>query len=194
MSERKRGEELQQAIFVATIEILENEGFLAVNFQKVAKKAQTSRGVLYKYWENAESLIYAAGRDYLQSHSKNRKPAIEQKFNRGNLRADLLDMLGFLRDNVDYLPKNFLEFIFFEDTQGQHLMDNRTHNLVLMERILTRAEERGEVRLDISESAKLLPFELLRQRMMVEGVRQSDAQLESVVDEILLPLYRVCSK
>lgn len=187
--ERKRGSELKKVIYEATIEILENEGYRAVNFQKVAKRAHTARGVLYRYWDDVETLIYEAGRNHLKENSKGHKAAINQSFNNGQLRLDLLEMLHFFIDNARLLPKNFMSFIFFEDTQGRHLMDDRTNNLVIMERILVRAQERGEASADIALSAKLVPFELLRQRMMVEGVEQSNEALAKLVDEILLPLY-----
>ena len=189
MSERKRGSELKEVIYKATIEILESEGYRAVNFQKVAKHAHTARGVLYRYWDDVETLIYEAGRAYLKKNSEGHNMAINRPFNNGRLRLDLLEMLHFFINNARLLPKNFMAFIFFEDTQGRHLMDDRTNNLVIMERILVRAQERGEVSADIALSAKLVPFELLRQRMMVEGVEQSDEALETLVDEILLPLY-----
>lgn len=191
MTERRRGLELKQAIYQATIELLEEHGYLAVTFQNVAHRAHTSRGVLYRHWKDTRTLIYEAARETVAANPQFPGTLIDQNFNHHDLREDLLAMIAFLKFSTTLYPKNFFSFISFEESQGHHLMDNVTNNLIIMERILARAQERGEAATSIGQAAKLLPFDLLRYRLMVNGKWPDDAITTQIVDEILLPIYKM---
>lgn len=58
-----------------------------------------------------------------------------------------------------------------------------------MERLLARAQERGEAREKIGQSAKVLPFQMTRYHMLLEGQSMNDKQIKELVDEVLLPIY-----
>ncbi|WP_420831471.1 TetR/AcrR family transcriptional regulator [Paenibacillus sacheonensis] len=47
-STRKRGKELENAILEAAFEIFQTSGYPEMTFQNIAKKAKTSRTVLYR--------------------------------------------------------------------------------------------------------------------------------------------------
>ena len=195
MPQRRRGEALKTAIYDATVEILEQEGYEAVTFQNVAKKANTTRSVLYRYFDNTFHLIYEASRAHVQKNQKWHGSVMDQEFNTGQMRTDLLAMMTYLRENAALFPKNFLSFIYFEQAQGKRRMDGLLpgvieSNIIIMERILARAQERGEAREKIARAAKLLPFELSRYHIFVENRPISDENLIELIDDILLPLYK----
>lgn len=48
VNKRRRGTELETAIYQATLEALEKEGFLKLNFGHVSELAGTSKSVLYR--------------------------------------------------------------------------------------------------------------------------------------------------
>lgn len=191
---RRRESELKEAIYTATVELLENKGYKAVTFQHVAQRAHTTRSVLYRYWEDTFELIFEAARYHVQKSTKWHGSVMDQEFNSKNLRTDLINMITYMRGNSQLYPKNFLSFIFFEQSQGRKLISGAIleitdSNLIIIERILARAQERGEATENIGRSAKLLPFQISRYHIMFDGTPMSDKDILTLVDEVLLPIY-----
>lgn len=194
--QRRRGEELKAVIFEAAVEILEKDGYEAVTFQNVARKAKTTRSVLYRYWKDAFSLIYEASRYTLEKSPNWGGAVMNQVFNSGHLRTDLVNMLVYMRNNSYLFPKNFLSSMYFEQAQGRHLLEGTIadvtgNNLIIIERILARAQERGEARENIGQMAKLLPFQMSRYHLFVENEPLDEQKIVEFVDEVLMPLYAV---
>ena len=173
---RRRGSELKEAIYKAAINILENEGYEKVTFQNVAKEAKTTRSVLYRYWNDVFDLIFEAVRFNISQNPKWRGNVIDQEINKGSLRQDLIELLTFMRENFLLYPKGqgFLAFVSFMQSQGKNVLESTVgnvlpSNLIIMERLLARAQERGEAREKIGQSAKVLPFQMTRYHMLLEG-------------------------
>lgn len=191
---RRRGSELKEAIYKAAINILENEGYEKVTFQNVAKEAKTTRSVLYRYWNDVFDLIFEAVRFNISQNPKWRGNVIDQEINKGSLRQDLIELLTFMRENFLLYPKGFLAFVSFMQSQGKNFLESTVgnvlpSNLIIMERLLARAQERGEAREKIGQSAKVLPFQMTRYHMLLEGQSMNDEQIKELVDEVLLPIY-----
>lgn len=191
---RRRGSELKEAIYKAAINILENEGYEKVTFQNVAKEAKTTRSVLYRYWNDVFDLIFEAVRFNISQNPKWRGNVIDQEINKGSLRQDLIELLTFMRENFLLYPKGFLAFVSFIQSQGKNVLESTVgnvlpSNLIIMERLLARAQERGEAREKIGQSAKVLPFQMTRYHMLLEGQSMNDEQIKELVDEVLLPIY-----
>ena len=191
---RRRGSELKEAIYKAAINILENEGYEKVTFQNVAKEAKTTRSVLYRYWNDVFDLIFEAVRFNISQNPKWRGNVIDQEINKGSLRQDLIELLTFMRENFLLYPKGFLAFVSFMQSQGKNVLESTVgnvlpSNLIIMERLLARAQERGEAREKIGQSAKVLPFQMTRYHMLLEGQSMNDKQIKELVDEVLFPIY-----
>ena len=90
---RRRGDELQQDIFDSTYEIFKNEGYQAITFTRVASAANTSRSVIYRYWDTPFDLVFDT------VHSK-----IKTDGDMNNL--DQVDGID-LRDNLFLIGKSF---------------------------------------------------------------------------------------
>lgn len=119
---------------------------------------------------------------------------IDQEINSGSLRQDLIELLTFMRENFKLYPKGFLAFVSFMQSQGKNVLELTVgnvlpSNLIIMERLLARAQERGEAREKIGQTAKLLPFQMTRYHMLLEGQSMNDKQINELVDEVLLPIY-----
>ena len=78
--------EVTQRIFDATVTLIEEEGFAAVTFQKVAERAGVGRATLYRRWNNSALLVA----DALAATATDRIQIPDE----GALRADLFALLG----------------------------------------------------------------------------------------------------
>ena len=86
--------------------------------------------------------------------------------------------------------------MYFAQAQGRHLLEGTIadvtgNNLIIIERILARAQERGEARENIGQMAKLLPFQMSRYHLFVENEPLDEQKIVEFVDEVLMPLYAV---
>ncbi len=88
---RRRGEELEQAIFKATIEELAEVGYANLRIESVAARARAGKASLYKRWPSRAHLVRAAGRHLAVAADTSYEPT-------GDVRADLADVMRRIAD------------------------------------------------------------------------------------------------
>ncbi|MDN2452158.1 TetR/AcrR family transcriptional regulator [Lactobacillus sp. UCMA15818] len=190
---RRRGIELESAIYKVVREVVDEEGIEGVTFQKIAKLAGTSKSVIYRRWETPFELAISAFQDRIQLENKGSvdKVALTGK----NMHDDLLQLMNRFLISIDTLGKTFLRSLLIgigdqPNEAMQRLMDKNSEiDLRAINRILERARSRGEdVREDIPDDVKLLPFEWLRYKMFLQNNISRD-MIEMLIEDILIPVY-----
>ena len=172
---------------------MEKFGLSRTTFAKVALLARTSRSVLYRRWKTPNELVVDAFRDLVR-HDQNGGLAA-QVFDSGNLRDDLIKLMKYFASANDRLSPEFArllldEFANADNPHAAELREAARHSdLVAMDKILASARARGEISREPSETAKLLPFEILRYQMLTERIDLSDNFIANLVDEILMPTF-----
>ncbi|ATL31160.1 TetR/AcrR family transcriptional regulator [Streptomyces formicae] len=187
--ERRRGEALETAILEAAWEELTERGYANLTVDSVAKRAGTSKPVLYRRWADKQKLVEAA---------VVRRNVIQQipPADTGSLRGDLLATLTelgekrgpFLAQLSLLLAGYFAEAdSSYADLREQILAGRRSGR----DEIMDRAIARGEI-----DPARLtpriasLPFDLLRSEAMMTQRPVPPEVIEEIVDTIFLPLVR----
>lgn len=190
---RRRGAELESAIYEVVRKIVDKEGVEGLTFQKVAELAGTSKSVIYRRWETPLELAISAfqARIKLENNGSVDKLILTGK----NLQDDLFQLMDRFLISIDALGEPFLRSILVEigtqpnATVLQLMERNSEIDLRAINRILDRARARGEqVKANISNDVKLLPFEWLRYKMFLRKNISAD-MIETLVNEILLPVY-----
>ncbi|HIW91604.1 MAG TPA: TetR/AcrR family transcriptional regulator [Candidatus Corynebacterium avicola] len=185
---RRRGAELEAAILEAAWELLTESGVPGLSMDAVARRAKTSKHVLYRRWQSNEELLRAAVRHY----GENREEFVPDT---GTLRGDLLAMLQDANDNgtMAGLISVFAHSAFVtgniapEELRRELLGDRLTRT----EKIFARAAERGEVVLDrVSPRVLRVPFDLFRNDYMLALRKLPEEDLVAIVDEVTIPLLR----
>lgn len=184
---RRRGTQLEAAIFQATWEELEENGYNRLTMENVAARANTSKPVLYRRFSGKGELVLAAIRS--------RVPTPEEEIpNTGELRADLLAVMENMNRNLKRIGPKTLHGLMV-DLGDRSLTDmlfpsGRSHHTV--QTILRRAEERGEVELGrLPLRILALPADLMRHEILMSYEPVSDEAIREIVDEIVLPLIRI---
>ncbi|MFC4653204.1 TetR/AcrR family transcriptional regulator [Lactococcus nasutitermitis] len=190
VQQRRRGEALKEDIFKVALDILENEGYEAVTFAEVAKRAKTSRSVIYRQWESPFALLYAAS--ISQGFQYGKRSLAQATADQGNLRDDLHFLCDYMVANAKRYPKEFISVVNSEVAKGNSLIDENRHsgNLQAMTTILERARRRGEVVGEFSVRAKLVPFDILRYHLIYSLEDVDEQFVDELVDEVLLPIYQ----
>ncbi|HEY7146005.1 MAG TPA: TetR/AcrR family transcriptional regulator [Streptosporangiaceae bacterium] len=177
---RRRGPVLEDALLRAAWQELAQAGYAGLAMEKVAERAGTSKAVVYRRWPTRAELILAAIRHHVV-------PVSSQLPDTGNLRGDVLAVLGQVRDHFHQIGPAVVHGLMAEyrdlpEGFGAVMPD-------VMTALLDRAEQRGEIRLVKAPARVLaLPGDLLRHELLVAQRPGSDEFLAEVVDDIFLPL------
>lgn len=187
MSTRRRGEDLENALFKAAWQELSESGYSGITFEAVASRAQTSRAVLYRRWADKGELV----RDTIAHHFKLFAHNVPDT---GTFRGDLIALLEQSNATREHMLTGIRVHLsgYYEAT-GQSPAELRKHVLGdgpdVLEVVYQRAIERGEV--DPEKATRMVrkaPFAVLRSEIMSTRDRVPRATLEEIVDSLVLPL------
>jgi AcrR family transcriptional regulator len=186
---RRRGVRLEDAILDAAWAELVERGYPGLTLEGVAKRAGTSRPVLYRRWPSRTALATAAlGRHIAQN------PIVVPDL--GSVRDEICLLLRRMSDRArpDMIR---LVFDMQKDLADQHsnLANMRAHlraqivNSDVMQTILGRAIDRGEIAAArLSPRIVSLPTDLARHEILMTFEPLSDQAIKEIVDEVFLPL------
>ena len=188
-SRRRRGPQLEAALLEAAWDELIEVGFAVLTMESVAARAHTGVAVLYRRWANKGELVLAA----LRHHRESRPIEIPDT---GTLRGDLIALLTtFAEARVDFVS------VAAAASFSGLLADTNLTPAQARERFLgdpppnsdkviyERARDRGEIDLDRTPPAVLaMPFDLLRHDLLMNLAPPTEARIESIVDDLFLPL------
>lgn len=191
-TERRRGEELETAILNAAYEIIQTEGFEGMTFQHVAKRAQTSRTVIYRRYETPVDLLHAVVR-YKTTQALGGK-MIDLFQDQGSLRANLLAVVAIYQRFFDALGPKLLGSVLAEFSRNHERFrawseQARSSNIKVMKKVEEYAKQRGEIARDFTEIQMSLPFDLLRVENIIRNEKVTAAYLTRLVDEVLMPVF-----
>ena len=184
---RRRGQELENALLAAAWDELNEHGYDALTIDAVAARAGTSRPVLYRRWPGKHELVRAAI-GYGVALDRAEPP------DTGTLRDDVLALLRQANGTrIGLATLLTVQLASYYHETGTSLSDLREALLggrdSATEQIVRRAVERGEI-----DPAKLtpriarLPFDLLRQEVLITFRPLPDDAIMEIVDTIFLPL------
>jgi AcrR family transcriptional regulator len=186
---RRRGVRLEDAILDAAWAELVERGYPGLTLEGVAKRAGTSRPVLYRRWPSRTMLATAAlGRHIAQN------PIVVPDL--GSVRDEICLLL---RQMSDRARPDMIRLVFDmqKDLADQHsnLANMRAHlraqivNSDVMQTILGRAIGRGEIAAArLTPRIVSLPTDLARHEILMTFEPLSDEAIKEIVDEVFLPL------
>jgi AcrR family transcriptional regulator len=186
---RRRGVRLEDAILDAAWAELVERGYPGLTLEGVAKRADTSRPVLYRRWPSRTALATAAlGRHLAQN------PIVVPDL--GSVRDEICLLLRRLSDRArpDMIR---LVFDMQKDLADKHssLAEMRAQlraeivDSDIMQTILGRAIDRGEIAAArLTPRIVSLPTDLARHEVLMTFEPLSDQAIKEIVDEVFLPL------
>lgn len=179
---RRRGAALEEAILDAAWAELASVGYSNLTFEAVARRAGTSRPVLYRRWPSRASLASTA----IIRHVK-LNPLVVPDL--GNVRDELCLLL---RNFADRSPPRLLRLLFemSEDmvAEKMNFMDERFRENSL-DRVIERAVRRGEIDARrLTPRVLRIPLSLVLHDVIVTGTQISDEAIAEIVDQVFLPL------
>ncbi len=179
--------ELTQAIYRATLEELAATSFEELSFERIAPKARTGKSVLHRRWSSTEELVLAALKDYDAGLGRPLVP------DTGTLRGDLLVLLTAFARVLDEPRGRALRPLMTQRPRHPELFDQVMEQVILPHRAvlldcMRTAVDRGQA---APERATARTAAIGPRLIVAESIDRgtvSDAEVQAVVDEVLLPL------
>lgn len=162
-------------------------GYTSLTIEAVAKRAGTSKPVIYRRWPNRAALVIAAW--------ASQRPIETRNPDTGALRTDLLALFTRVARRADSMMSEAIAGVMgeaFRHPEVTALMRERLDSTPLAKSIwliVGRAVDRGELPdLVLPQRALRLPLDLIRAEAMLCGSPIPDGTIVSMVDDVYLPL------
>jgi AcrR family transcriptional regulator len=184
-----RGAPREEAILLATLELLAESGYDQLTIDAVAARARCSKATIYRRWPGKTALVITAVRRYAG------RPLTAAP-DTGSLRSDLLAALQEMRSSLlgqDAALILGLLMAMRRDTElaaavRDQVLDAKRE---VLGAAIDRAIARGDIPADAG-SALLAEISsaVLLSRLLVTGEPLDDAFVQLLVDTVLLPTLR----
>ena len=179
---RRRGAELEDAIFAAVWAELAQTGYAHLTMEGVAARAQTGKQVLYRRWPSRPALVLAAMRHRSGS-------ILDHAPDTGSLREDAAILLRHMVARQGELGIEVMRGLLFEAADLDPAAIVQTQRL--WESITERAAKRGEIgTAPVPAHVAVAVADLLRYRMLVSAEQVTGDEIDRLVDDVYLPLVR----
>lgn len=186
---RRRGDALRSDILDVVIDELHDHGYAGVTYDGVARRAHTSKPVLYRRWRSRAHLVL----DALTS----RLPPVIPAPDTGSLRGDLIALLQLIRTRFDIAGAQTIRRIIADaDEELRNVVLEFTDSFAhqISQTVLQRARDRGELGPGaIPPLASSLPVILFRHELLLTD-EPSDKRIEDIVDTACLPLLHATTR
>ncbi len=186
---RRRGAELVRDLHAAVLAEVEQCGYAGTTYDRVARRAGTSKPVLYRRWPTkAQMVLDALAATY---------PAVVAPPDTGSLAGDLKTLLATMRSSVRASGRRTVLSLLAEP---ETITGSTVRELLFargadaLEPIVERARRRGELGdSPLPPALVALALDLARHGLLVDGTL-SDQAIDTIVDEIALPLLHTRSR
>jgi AcrR family transcriptional regulator len=179
---RRRGQELERAIFDAVWAELAETGYERLTMEGVAARAQTGKQVLYRRWPNRLELVIAAMRDRSGS-------ILDHVPDTGSLRGDAAATLRHMADRQRELGTEGVRGLLMDVADLDPTGPGRTEEVWTT--LVERAAKRGEIGpAPVPPHVTSAAGGLIRLRILFSSAPITEEEIDRVVDDIFLPLIR----
>lgn len=178
---RRHGAALEQALLDAAWDELRETGYVGFTVDAVARRAGTSRPVLYRRWPNRAQLVLAAVRAHVPPGLRSGDVP-----DTGQLRGDLLAELRLSRSRYENIGPAIMNGLASDlDQLPPDVLDVLPG---ITAAAVARAAGRGEIGPHpVPAHVLAVPHDLLRHELGLRHHRPTDTDLARIVDDITIP-------
>lgn len=189
---RRRGEVLREAVFDAALAEIAEHGMRGASMDRIARRAGTGKSALYRRWPNVRALAM----DVFVTTLEETLPVAEAATDTGSLRTDMLVSLELftthLEGDLGIVLRELISEAAHDPALGaefQARFGSRQETEVVA--MIQRAMARGEIPVQPVDAYVLqVPAAMVVHQLVLTGHAPSAAELEHIIDTIVLPLLR----
>ena len=180
---RRRGKELEHALYDAALAELAAVGYAGLTMEKIAARAHTGKAALYRRWSSKRDLVQAALQYALPPISSPRP----DRSARENLLAVFTAHCDVLAGNTPFPSLSIMAQLLHEPELRAIFADAVVApRLRIIETILRTAERNGEIKSDALTplTARVGPA-LINQHLLLTGAPPNKHHLMRIVDTVI---------
>lgn len=180
---RRRGKELEHALYDATLAELAAVGYAGLTMEKIAARAHTGKAALYRRWSSKRDLVQAALQYSLPPMSEPRT----DRSARENLLVVFTAHCDVLAGNTPFPSLSIMAQLMHEPELRAIFADAVVApRLRIIEAILRTAERNGEIKSDALTplTARVGPA-LINQHLLLTGAPPNKHHLMGIVDTVI---------
>ncbi len=187
---RRRGEELMDAVNAAAFAEISEVGLRGASMDRIAHRAGTGKAALYRRWPNVRALAL----DVFISTLDNALPAASP--DTGSLRNDLVTSLSTLSNELDSDLGIVMRELISEAAHDPAVSAEFQSRFGIRKQVeamamLQQGVARGEIPMQAIDPWVLqLPAALIVHHVIMTGAAPTPADIEHIVDAIVLPLLK----
>lgn len=192
---RRRGTDLENAIFDATLDELAARGMAGLTFETIAAKAGAGKASLYRRWADPEQLVLAVLARSEDDAELGEHPSGTRLTPTGDLRQELIAFLGDLADGLTTPVGRALPPLLLERERRPEMWNRIVALLVeprqrLVTEAMRRAVARGEIPADAVTPPRVSAgAALVLGRHLTTGPVDLPAVV-AIVDDVVLPALK----
>ncbi|OOM80099.1 TetR/AcrR family transcriptional regulator [Clostridium sp. BL-8] len=191
MNRRERKKEITKEIIIdSALALFKEKGFQETYMEEIAVKSDVSKGTLYNYFQDKESIVSAYFKSLINNYSNNFNEVSEEFKKNGNIEETLNSILDF----INHIYQNNMEFtaIYFRYRMQTLFYTNPIENPHrsglegLISEIVKNAQENNQLRKDISSTILARNFQFLHMNYFISSVYgNKDINLEASKAQII---------
>jgi len=181
---RRRGEQLERAVYEATVAELAMTGYGGLTMERIGARAGTGKGPLYRRWAGKRDLVLAA-----LSHTL---PPLPTPRRDNSARQNLLALFSSLADMMAGKTDYPSLFVMVQLLHEPELRTIYTDSVVAPRMRIIDAILRDGVALGQIDPVSVTPFSarlgpaLIVQQVLLTGAPPTRAELAAIVDELIM--------
>lgn len=193
---RRRGHDLEDAVYDATLAELADHGMAGLTFERIAVRAGAGKASLYRRWRDTDQLIVAALARAEDRAEASAHPVGTRLDPTGDLRTELLTFLADLAEGLTTPVGRALPPLLLERERRPELWQRIVDLLIsprqrLVTDALGRAAARGEISPEAASPARVSAgAALILSQHLTSGPLERDDVI-AIVDEVVLPALQL---
>ncbi len=184
--ERKK-EETKKNIVISAVTLFREKGFQETSMEGISEKADVSKGTLYNYFQDKESILVAYFQSYIEDHGPEFKARIKNIKEIEERLNYLLDFASQTLENNKDLATFYLKFrmqSFLESNPFDNLQRSGLQNIVF--EIMKEAQENKQIRDDISALILARSFHFLIRSYLISNIyTQNQLDLKPLKNQLV---------
>lgn len=187
--ERKK-KETRVNIISSAVTLFREKGFQETSMEGISEKADVSKGTLYNYFQDKESLLVAYFQSYIEIHGQEFKTIIKNTKEIEQRLNYLLDFASQILEKNKDLATFYLKFrmqSFLESNPFDNPQRSGLQNLVF--EIMKEAQENKQIRDDISALILARSFHFLIRSYLISNIYTQESIDMKTLKEQLVGLF-----
>ena len=185
--ERKK-EKTRRALIECAVELFKEKGFAETSIDEITAKADVSRGTLYNYFPDKESILVG----YFQNRIASARKGLDARL---SIARDIREQLGILIDSIHQILADDLDLagIYFGyrlqsfGDPAQCSLRSGMENLVT--NIVQKAQERHELRADVPATLVARNLQFLFASLFAHNAPDDEPDPDNLDREQIIELF-----